>query len=139
MPPNRIVALFTPLIALASGALATWLADNVSGLEVSAGQLEAIFLAGLAAVLAPAGQWLYGSQKYERHQEELERRALDADAEAAARASEPDAYYDDDAYDDGYDEDDDYDAAPEAGEYDDDADDYEAALAEDEQPAPLGG
>jgi hypothetical protein len=89
--------------------------------------------------VAPAGQWLYGSQKYERHQEELERRALDADAEAAARASEPDAYYDDDAYDDGYDEDDDYDAAPEAGEYDDDADDYEAALAEDEQPAPLGG
>ena len=139
MPPNRIVALLTPVIALASGALATWLADHVPGLTVSAGELQAVFIAGLAAVLAPAAQWLYGAQKYERHQAELERGALDADAAAAARASEPDAY-DDYAYDGGYDEDDDdYDASPEAGEYDDDADDYEAALAEDEQPAPLGG
>lgn len=126
MPPNRIVASFTPIVAVAAGAAATWLADNVPGLEVSAGQLEAIFIAGLVAVLAPAGQWLYGAQKYERHEQELERQALAADMEAAARAGEPEPY----GYDDDYDDYDGY------GDYDED---YEAALAEGEQPAPVGG
>ena len=37
MPPNRIVALFAPFVALAAGVAATWLTDHVSGLDVSAG------------------------------------------------------------------------------------------------------
>jgi hypothetical protein len=137
MPANRIVALFTPVIAVAAGATATWLADTIPGLEVSAAQLEAVFVGGLAVVLAPAAQWLYGAQKHERHEAELEAKALEADTQAAARAGEldqydmgPDDYFDE--YEEyGYDDDD-----PEAGE--DDAD-FEAALAEDDdQPVPAG-
>ncbi len=86
MPPNRIVALFTPVIAVAAGGAATWLADNV-GLNVSSGELQAVFIAGLLAVLAPAAQWLHGFQKFEAHQESLDHEALAADEQAAADAS----------------------------------------------------
>ena len=65
MSPNRIVALLTPVFALAAGWSATWLADNVPGMTVSADQLQAVFIAGALAVLAPAAQWLHGWQKYE--------------------------------------------------------------------------
>jgi hypothetical protein len=126
MPPNRIVALLTPAIAVAAGAVSTWLADNVSGLDLEAGQLEAIFVAALAAVLAPAAQFLHGWQKYERHEEELEREALEADREAAQLAAVPDAYY----IDDDEDEYDDYDPADE-----EDAVLYAAARDEAAEPA----
>jgi len=143
MPANRIVALFTPVIALAAGAAATWIADIVPGLDsASAGEMEALFFAGLAAVLAPAAQWLYGAQKFERHEAELENQALEADTQAAARESEVGLYGDEpggygpedefeDDYDDGYDDD------PEPEDDDDEV--FETALAEDEQPVPAGG
>ena len=131
MPPNRIVALLTPFAALAAGAASTWLADNVSGLDLQAGQLEAIFLAGLAAVLAPAAQFLYGAQKSERHEQELEREALEADREAAELAGFEEVYDDELAYDD-YDEDDEDELYDEDESYDDD---YEAALEEGAEPA----
>ena len=86
MPPNRIVALFAPFVALAAGVTATWLTEHVSGLEVSAGQLEAVFIAALTAVLAPAAQWMHGSQKLARIEAELERAALDADTRTLALA-----------------------------------------------------
>src|SRR5688500_6428160 len=124
MPPNRIVALLTPAIAVAAGAVSTWLADNVSGLDLEAGQLEAIFVVALAAVLAPAAQFLHGWQKYEQHEEELEREALEADREAAQPPAVPNAYYIDD------DEDDDYDPADE-----EDAVLYAAARDEAAEPA----
>jgi hypothetical protein len=137
MPPNRMVALLTPVVALAAGGAATWLADNL-GIQVDASELQAIFVAAIVAVLAPAAQWLYGSQKFERHQAELEQLALKADTEAAARATETDMEaavdadaYEDEADDGDYDEDDDgYE-----DEYadDDDYDDYESAR--EEQPA----
>ena len=115
MPPNRIVALFAPFIALAAGVAATWLTNHVSGLDVSPGQLEAIFIATLTAVLAPAAQWLHGSQKFARIEAELERAALDADRRATELVlAEP--YEPDDDYDD-------YEA-------DDLGDDYEAARDE---------
>ena len=115
MPPNRIVALFAPFIALAAGVAATWLTDHVSGLDVSPGQLEAIFIATLTAVLAPAAQWLHGSQKLAHVEAELERAALDADRRATELVlAEP--YEPDDDYDD-------YEA-------DDLGDDYEAARDE---------
>ncbi len=129
MPPNRIVALFTPVIAVAAGGAATWLADNV-GLDVSAGELQAVFIAGLAAVLAPAAQWLHGFQAFERHQQELDRDASLADARAAAAAVDV-AGEDEDGYED---DDDDYDDDYEDG-YEDD---YEAARDEAGRPDPVG-
>jgi len=116
VPPNRIVALFAPFIALAAGVAATWLTNHVSGLQVSPGQMEAIFIAALTAVLAPAAQWMHGSQKLAHVEAELERAALDADTRAAEMAGAPeldpveaydeaDGYGDeDDAYEDALDE-----------------------------------
>ena len=121
MPPNRIVALFTPVIAVAAGGAAAWLADNV-GLDVSSGELQAVFIAGLAAVLAPAAQWLHGFQRFEAHQQELDHEALAADAEAAALASAVE-----DEYEDDYDEDEDV-----------VDDEYEAARDEAGEPEPVG-
>jgi hypothetical protein len=70
MSPNRIVALVTPVCALAAGWAATWLADNVPGLDISRDNLQAVFIAGAVAVLAPAAQWLHGWQKWEQRNEE---------------------------------------------------------------------
>jgi hypothetical protein len=70
MSPNRIVALVTPVCALAAGWAATWLADNVPGLNISKENLQAVFIAGAVAVLAPAIQWLHGWQKWEARNEE---------------------------------------------------------------------
>jgi hypothetical protein len=129
VPPDRIVALFAPFVALAAGVAATWLTDHVSGLEVSPGQLEAIFIATLTAVLAPAAQWLHGSHKLARIEAELERAALAADTRAAELAGEHDlavAITAEDDYDDEY-------------EADELADDYAAALDEPEpEPVPAG-
>jgi len=125
VPPNRIVALFAPFVALAAGVAATWLTDHVSGLDVSAGQLEAVFIAALTAVLAPAAQWLHGSQRLARFEAELERAALDADTRAAEIAGEQDLIEGEDDY----------------GEYEDEPDDpaadYADALDEPE-PVPAG-
>jgi hypothetical protein len=121
VPPNRIVALFAPFIALAAGVAATWLTNHVSGLEVTPGQMEAIFIAALTAVLAPAAQWLHGSQKLSQIEAQLERAALDADTRASELAGPPEL-----DPDEGYDDED------EAL-----ADDYEAALDEPE-PVPSG-
>jgi hypothetical protein len=135
MPPNRMVALLTPVVALAAGGAATWLADNL-GIQVDATELQAIFVAAIVAVLAPAAQWLYGSQKFERHQSELELAALQADTKAAEQAAEVEmdaaagAYEDED---DGDDEDGYYDDGDDDEYADDDHDDYESAR--EEQPA----
>ena len=136
MPPNRMVALLAPVVALAAGGAATWLADNL-GIDVDPNELQAIFIAAILAVLAPAAQWLYGSQKFERHQSELDRIALQPDTTAADQAAEAEmdtatgAYEDEDDEDDGDDDDDEYAAAVDE-EYED-YDDYESAR--EEQPA----
>jgi len=79
MPLNRLVALLTPLFALAAGACATWLAEHFPGVTISEDQLTQIFIAGAVAVLAPALHWLHGWQKFE---------ARDAAALVAADASD---------------------------------------------------
>ena len=71
---------------------------------MSAGQLEAVFIAALTAVLAPAAQWLHGSQKLARFEAELERAALDADTRAAELAGEQDLVAAEDEYGDYEDE-----------------------------------
>src|SRR3954447_17517187 len=88
MPPNRLVALITPVCALAAGWAATWLAQNVPGVTISADQLQPVFIAGAVAVLAPAVQWLYGWQKYEARAAEAEQVAGVVDAATAAPAAE---------------------------------------------------
>ena len=136
MPPNRMVALLTPVAALAAGGVATWLAKNL-GVNVEADEVQAIMVAALIAVLAPAAQWLHGSQKFERHQAELETLALQADTKAAELAAEAEmatagAYEDEGEYDDDDDDgyyDDEYDE-----DADDDYDDY-ASAREEQQPA----
>ena len=70
MPPNRIVALVTPVAALAAGACATWLAQHFPGLHVTENDLQSVFIAGAVVVLAPAAQWLHGWQKHEARQAE---------------------------------------------------------------------
>ena len=80
MTPNRIVALLTPVFALAAGACATWLAEHFPTLDVPASALEEIFIAGALAVLAPALQWLYGWQKFEAREAEAQLAAEKAEA-----------------------------------------------------------
>lgn len=65
MKPNRIVALITPVAALAAGACATWLAQHFPGIDINQGSLQSVFVAGAVVALAPAAQWLHGWQKYE--------------------------------------------------------------------------
>ena len=80
MSPNRIVAILTPVFALAAGACATWLAEHFPTLDVPASALEEIFIAGALAVLAPALQWLYGWQKWEAREAEAQLAAEKAEA-----------------------------------------------------------
>ena len=80
MAPNRVVALFAPLCAIAAGACATWLAEQFPGIDVPASALEEIFIAGALAALAPALQWLHGWQKYEAREAEAELAAEKAEA-----------------------------------------------------------
>jgi hypothetical protein len=73
MSPNRVVAVLTPLVfAPAAGAIAAWIANNVPGAEISAQNLEEVFIGGALIGLAPAAQWLHGWQKYETRQAEQE-------------------------------------------------------------------
>jgi hypothetical protein len=65
MKPNRIVALVTPVAALAAGACATWLAQHFPGIDINQSDLQSVFIAGAVVALAPAAQWLHGWQKYE--------------------------------------------------------------------------
>jgi hypothetical protein len=80
MTPNRIVAMLTPVFALAAGACATWLADHFPGINISADALNEIFIAGALAVLAPALQWLYGWQKHEAREAAAQQAVEQAEA-----------------------------------------------------------
>jgi hypothetical protein len=132
MSPNRVVALLTPVFATAGGAVATWLAENFPGVEVSQGALEEIFIAGAVVVLVPAAQWLHGWQKYEAQQAEAQKEiALATAAPPELLAIEP--IGEESVFD-------------ELGEFDELAEldeleelDEGALLMDDEEPAPAGG
>jgi len=99
MSPNRLVALLSPVFALAAGACSVWLAEHFPGLDVSADALEEIFIAGALAALAPALQWLYGWQKYEQREAEAQLAADKAEAgvpdvAVTVAAEEPDDFDD---------------------------------------------
>ena len=83
MSPNRIVAVLTPLVfAPAAGAIAAWIANNIPGAEISARNLEEVFIGGALIGLAPAAQWLHGWQKYEARKAEQENAIEAANAPA---------------------------------------------------------
>jgi hypothetical protein len=85
MSPNRIVALLTPLVfAPAAGAISAWLAQHFPGVDVSAGDLQQIFVAGALVALVPAAQWLHGWQKHEARQADADH-AVELAAAAAAQ------------------------------------------------------
>lgn len=89
MSPNRIVAVLTPLVfAPLAGAVATWIADNVPGANISAGSLEEVFIGGALIGLAPAAQWLHGWQKYEAREAEKESTIELVNATAATSAAQ---------------------------------------------------
>jgi hypothetical protein len=133
MAPNRIVALITPVAALAAGACASWLARHFPGMHVSQNDLQSVFIAGAVAVLLPAAQWLHGWQKHEARQAEAAQ-AIQLGTLAAAPVPTPvPAAPATDSQQDGLDEIDDLSDLDEVGSVDalDELDDE--LLAEDDE------
>lgn len=65
-PPNRIVALLTPLAAAGAGAGTAWVAKHFPGLPAfDSAELTAFAGAGALAVITAAYKWLDGWQKAE--------------------------------------------------------------------------
>jgi hypothetical protein len=108
MSPNRIVAVMTPLVfAPLAGAVATWIADNVPGANISASSLEEVFIGGALIGLAPAAQWLHGWQKYEAREADKES-AVELANTAAVPSAAPDAQADFDDFEEGFEDFDDF-------------------------------
>jgi hypothetical protein len=101
MTPNRIVALLTPLIfAPLAGAIATWAADNLPGVQVPQSALEEVFIAGALIALAPAVQWLHGWQKWEQREADAAVAAEAADAAMLEQVELTEPSFDDEDFDD---------------------------------------
>jgi len=67
--PNRAVAFLTPLVfAPLAGAISVFVAKHFPGVDIPAGHVEAIFVAGAAIAFGKAGLWLKGWQEYERRE-----------------------------------------------------------------------
>lgn len=65
--PNRMVAALTPVVfAPLAGAIAVLAAKYFPGVDIPAGSVEAIFIAGATIAFAKAGLWLRGWQEYEK-------------------------------------------------------------------------
>jgi hypothetical protein len=133
MTPNRIVALLTPvLFAPLAGGIATWIAKNVPGAEVSQSSLEEVFIGGALIALAPAVQWLHGWQKFEAREADRET-AIELANVAAPPASEQFDFEAEQEFEE-------FDDLDEFGEGDEveDLEDLEDELAADEQPVSPG-
>jgi hypothetical protein len=66
IPPNRIVALLTPLVfAPLAGAISVAAADVAPGVNIDEGSLTAIFIAGATIAFGKAAQWTKGWQAFE--------------------------------------------------------------------------
>ena len=65
--PNRMVAALTPVVfAPLAGAIAVLAAKYFPGVDIPAGSVEAIFIAGATIAFAKAALWLKGWQEYEK-------------------------------------------------------------------------
>jgi hypothetical protein len=63
---GSVVALLTPLVALAASWLASWVADKVPGAHLDPAQITAVMVATVGAVLTIAWKWLQGWQSHEQ-------------------------------------------------------------------------
>ena len=132
MSPNRIVASITPIAALAAGWAASWLADHVPGLTISEANLQAVFIAGAVAVLAPALHWLQGWQKWEiRNEESLAAAARGFPTEAPTVAGD-DGGATEDVGGDAFEDEDDFDDLFDVDEFED------TSVADEEEPVTAG-
>jgi hypothetical protein len=65
--PNRMVAALTPVVfAPLAGAISVLAAKYFPGVDIPAGSVEAIFIAGATIAFAKAALWLKGWQEYEK-------------------------------------------------------------------------
>jgi hypothetical protein len=99
--PNRAVAVLTPLVfAPLAGAVSVWAASH-AGIDIDAGSLQAIFIAGATVALAKAALWLKGWQDWEKVSAAGDAAAgpVDAPAELAPDPEEPEETEDDFAED----------------------------------------
>ena len=132
MSPNRIVASITPIAALAAGWAASWLADHVPGLTISEANLQAVFITGAVAVLAPALHWLHGWQKWETlNEESLAAAARGFPAEAPTVIADDGGAVEDFGADVSEDEDD-FDELFDTDEFED------TSVADEEEPVAAG-
>jgi hypothetical protein len=83
MPPNRIVAVATPLVAPLAAAFAAWLSQNVPGIDIPASTMEEIFFVALGVVAALALQFNHNRFKWDVEEKRVAT-ALDA--------TEPDSF-----------------------------------------------
>lgn len=69
LPPNRLVALLTPLVFVpASAALSAWIGAHFPGLNLSEGAIIGFGTAAALAALTTAYRWMDGWQKDESRQ-----------------------------------------------------------------------
>jgi hypothetical protein len=69
LPPNRVVALLTPLVfAPLAGSISVLVARY--GLNLDRNSLQAIFITGATVAFGKAALWLKGWQDHERRTEE---------------------------------------------------------------------
>lgn len=134
MSLNRVVALITPACALAAGWAASWLAEHVPGIGVTKENLQAVFIAGAVAVLAPALHWLHGWQKWEaRNDAELAIAARGFPDQAPTVVVDEGAAVDEASLDVSDDElDDEFDDSVDFDEFED------TSVTEEEEPVPAG-
>jgi hypothetical protein len=96
--PNRLVAIATPLLfAPLAGAITAWTAKHAPGVDIDAGQLQAIFIAGATIAFAKAGLWMKGWQDYEKRQEATPVDALEIANEMALADVDDMGFTDDEA------------------------------------------
>jgi hypothetical protein len=87
MSPNRIVALYTPLIfAPLAGGVSVWIAGYFPGVDIPSSRLADVFIAGALIAALMAVQWVHGWQKAEARAAEREDRAAQLATLEAARA-----------------------------------------------------
>jgi hypothetical protein len=71
LPPNRVVTLLGPVVAIVSGAVAAWLGTNFPGLGLNTSSTAATitqginFAVGALVTLALQHKWLAGWQQYQ--------------------------------------------------------------------------
>ena len=91
LPPNRVVALLTPLVfAPLAGSISVLVAHY--GLNIDSDSLQAIFITGATVAFGKSALWLKGWQDHER------RADAPADAPGGAADLEPDLEPDPDAF-----------------------------------------